>query len=81
MMRSLALLFGFIALYGLTTAHMGGALLALLAVGLCVYGEKHFVEQDRKWANDPANAREAKPDTLTQLEQHECECMRSKDTA
>lgn len=79
MIRCLTFLFGFLVAYGIATAHLGGALLALLMVGICIYAERHFAEQDRKWANDPANAREATPDTVLALEQHECECMRPKD--
>lgn len=79
MIHCLTFLFVFMTAYGLVTAQFGAALLSLLMVGLCVYAEKHFAKQDRNWANDPANAREVKQDTLHALEQHECECMRSKD--
>lgn len=79
MIRYLVIMFFAMSLYGVFTGFIGASLLALLMAGVCIYAERHFAEQDRKWANDPANAREAKPDTLRALEQHECECMRSKD--
>lgn len=79
MIRFLTLAFFAMALYGVMNGFVVAAVLALLAAGLCVAAERRFAEQDHKWANDPANAREVKQDTLTELELYECECMRSKD--
>lgn len=78
MIRALTLVFFATALYGVLFGYVGAGLLALLMAGVCIYAERHFAEQDRKWALDPANAREVAPDTVHALEQHECECMRPK---
>lgn len=79
MIRFLAIVFVLMALYGVMNGFVLAGILALLAAGLCVAAERRFARQDREWANDPANAREVKQDTLTELELYECECMRSKD--
>lgn len=78
MITALAILFAFAAAYGVLIGQVGAGLLSFLMVGVCIYAERHFAEQDRKWANDPANAREVKQDALCDLERHKCECMRSK---
>jgi hypothetical protein len=55
-MRALTAVFITLAAYGLVTGHLGGAVLALLMLGLIRYASKRFAAQDRAYSADPGPA-------------------------
>lgn len=79
MIRFLNFIFLLMFAYGAIVGPIGAALIALGMIALCNFADEHFALQDKKWAQDPMNAPCLKCDTLQDLDQHECECMRTKD--
>ena len=76
-MKSLVLVFLLMALYGVATMHLGGAVLALAMAGLVYYARGHFARADAHWEAMPRQAKTPGP-TEHELDRHECECMRDK---
>mgnify|MGYP007013253470 CR=1 FL=1 len=62
MIKSLAVLFFCIFIYGCFTGHLGAALISLGLVPFTLYGERKLDERDREWEALPCNAK-SPPDT------------------
>lgn len=76
-MRLLVLVFLLMALYGVVTMHLGGAILALLMAGLVQYARGHFAKVDAAWEAMPQRAKQQQ-DTQQALGEHDCECTQDR---
>jgi hypothetical protein len=76
-MRTLAIVFLCLAVYGGLTGNAGAGLLALLMSLLMVYGARQLRKRDVEYYTDPAHAK-AEPDTLKVLAEQACECSGSR---
>ena len=74
-MRFLVLVFLLMALYGVVTMHLGGALLALGIAGFVQYARGHFAKADAAWDAMPQHAKQ-QLDTHDALCHYDCECTR-----
>lgn len=64
--------------YGVWSGMLGAGLLALGMWAFVCYAEGVFAAHDKAFAADPRNARTAQASTSDVLEEHDCECTRSK---
>ena len=77
-MRHLVAIFVAMTVYGLVTAHYGGALISALMIVVVYYGARQLTKRDEEWLRDPRSARPASnTDTLQVLRDKESEAARS----
>lgn len=76
-MKTFAILFAGMGLFGLWVGLYGAALMSFAMIGLVAYGSKVFAEQEREWLESPVSAR-VQPTTLDLLDQHCCEGSESR---
>ena len=75
-MRNLQMIFALLAIYGLVTSQVGGALLAVFMFWFIAHAARHYRQQDQQWLQDARHARTV-PTTEELLIRHQQEATRS----